>query len=258
MVQVPCALSADVDGARCFENTGLYHVPKLHGELDAAGYPPRVRRGRGRRTLASSRSVKRCSSSTFSCVQARCRSSACAARAEAGGSHDSFITLFDLCEDHDTLLHRVTSVMPHNLGSTPHAYSTACNSQFAHSRATVLHGRGSLNSVNSVRDTEAGGQRFCVLGETKAPSTSTRPGVRRSTVDESAHPQQTPFEVACRDVGRPPAQPGPEDFPGGGKSCQGCDVALTCPSCPDYYPEPLGQGRIIREHARLDTVGGNR
>ena len=66
VVQVPCALSADVDGARCFENTGLYHVPKMHGELDVAGDPPRVRRGRGRRTLSSSLSVKRCSSSTLS------------------------------------------------------------------------------------------------------------------------------------------------------------------------------------------------
>ena len=39
-VPEPCALSTDVDGARRFENTGLYHVPKLHGELDGAGDPP--------------------------------------------------------------------------------------------------------------------------------------------------------------------------------------------------------------------------
>ena len=37
MVLVSCALSADVDGAHCFENIGVYHVPKLHGELDFAG-----------------------------------------------------------------------------------------------------------------------------------------------------------------------------------------------------------------------------
>ena len=80
--------------------------------------------------------------------------------------------------------------MHHNLGSTPHAYPTARNSQFLHSRATVLQGRVSLNSVNSVGDTEDVGRRFCVLRETKAPSTSTRRGVRRSAVDEFAHPQQ--------------------------------------------------------------------
>ena len=96
----PCALSADVDGARRFENTGLYHVPELHNELDGAGDPLRGRRGRGWS-----------SSSTFSRVQARCRSSACAARAEAGGSHDSFVSLFfDRCEDHSTRFHRVTFV----------------------------------------------------------------------------------------------------------------------------------------------------
>ena len=90
-VPEPCAFSADVHGARRFENTGLYHVPKLHGELDGAGDPLRGCRGPGWRTGSSSLSMKRCSSSTFSRGQARCRSSACAARAEAGGSHDSFV-----------------------------------------------------------------------------------------------------------------------------------------------------------------------
>ena len=75
MMPVSCALSADEGGARWFENTGDYHVPKLHGKLDAAG-------AGGRRAFSSSRSVKRCSSSTLSRRQARC--------AEAGGSHDSF------------------------------------------------------------------------------------------------------------------------------------------------------------------------
>ena len=113
----PCALSADVDGARRFENIGLYHVPELHGELDGAGDRLRGRRGRGWRTGSSSLSLKRCSTSTFSRSQARCRSSACAARAEAGGgSHDSFVSLFDRCEDHSTRFHRVTSVMHHGLG----------------------------------------------------------------------------------------------------------------------------------------------
>ena len=80
MMPVSCALSADVDGARCFENTGDYHVPKLHGELDVAG-------AGGRRTFSSSLSVKRCSSSAFSRSQARCR-------VEAGGSLDSVESSF--------------------------------------------------------------------------------------------------------------------------------------------------------------------
>ena len=71
MVPVSCALSADVDGAPCFENTGVYHVPKLHGELDVAGGPPRFRRGCGRTTFSSSLPMKRCSSSTLSRSQAR-------------------------------------------------------------------------------------------------------------------------------------------------------------------------------------------
>ena len=166
------------------------------GELDVAGDSARLRRAGGRRTFSSSLSVKRCSSSTLSRSQARCCSSACAARAEAGGSHDSFESSFVRCADPVTRLRRVTSVMHHNLGLSSHAHSTARNSQLAHSRATVMHGRVSLNSSNSRGDTEARGQRFCVQGGTKSLSTSTRTGVRRSAVYESAHTQQAPVEVA--------------------------------------------------------------
>ena len=42
------------------------------------------------------------------------------------------------------------------LGFSSHAHSTARNSQLEHSRATVVHVRVSLNSENSVGDTEAG------------------------------------------------------------------------------------------------------
>ena len=44
-------------------------VPKLQGELDVAGDSARFRRAGGQRTFSSSRSVKRCSSSTISCSQ---------------------------------------------------------------------------------------------------------------------------------------------------------------------------------------------
>ena len=134
--QEKCALSADVDGARRFENTGLHHVPKLHGELYGAGDPLRGCRGRGWRTGSSALSMKRRSSS-----------------------------LFDRCEDHSTRFHRVTSVMHHNLGSTPHACSTAREFTVCTLACRWFAcGRVSLNSVNSVGDTEDGRRRFCVSG----------------------------------------------------------------------------------------------
>ena len=131
-----------------------------------------------------------CYSSTLSRSQARCCPSACAAHAEAGGSHDSFESLFDRCADPVTRCRRVTSVMHHNLGLSSHAHSTARNSQYENTRVPlVMHGRVSLNSSNSRGDPEAGGQRFCVQGGIKSMSTSTRTGVRRSAVYESAHTQ---------------------------------------------------------------------
>ena len=44
-------------------------------------------------------------------------------------------------------------------------------------------------------DTEDGRRRFCVLGEPKALSESTRCGVRRPAVDEFDHPQQAPWKL---------------------------------------------------------------
>ena len=89
--------------------------------------------------------------------------------------------------------------MHHNLGSTPHACSTAGNSQYALSRATGLHGRVSSNSVNSVGETEDGRGRFCVSGGMKALSTCTLCGVRRPAVDELAHTQQVSrkMQLSC-------------------------------------------------------------
>ena len=149
MVPMSCALSADEGGARCFENTGDYHVPKLHDTLDAAGAggrrafsssrsvkrcssstlsrsqlddagdSARLRRAGGRRTFSSSLSMKRCSSSTLSRKQARC--------AEAGGSHDSFESSFVCCADPVTRFRRVISVMHHNLGLSKQPSRTICS-----------------------------------------------------------------------------------------------------------------------------------
>ena len=165
-------------------------------EPELQNAPLRGRRGSGRRTGSSSLLMKKPSSSTLWRSQARGCSSACVARAEAGGRHDSFESFFDRCADPVTRFRRVTSVMHHNLGFSSHAHSTARNSQLEHSRATVVHGRVSLNSENSVGDTEAGGQRFCVPGETKLLSTSTRRGVRGSAMDESGSSTADAFKVA--------------------------------------------------------------
>ena len=142
-----------------------FYEPELQNALvHMHGDPLRGRRGSGRRTGSSTLLMKKPSSSTLSRSQARGCSSACGARAEAG-RHDSFESFFDRCADPVTRFRRVTSVMHHNLGFSSHAHSTARNSQLEHSRATVVHGRVSLNSENSVGDTEDGGQRFCVPGE---------------------------------------------------------------------------------------------
>ena len=88
----------------------LQNAPvQMHGD------PLRGRRGSGRRTGSSSLLMKKPSSSTLSRSQARCCSSACGARAEAG-RHDSIESFFDRCADPVTRLRRVTSVMHHNLG----------------------------------------------------------------------------------------------------------------------------------------------
>ena len=127
--QAPCAHSAGVDGPRCFENTGVCHVPKLHGD------PLRGRRGRGWRTGSSSLFMKRTSSSTLSRSQARGRSSACAARAEAGGRHDSYASFFDRCADPVTRFRRVTSVM---IWGSRHMHTPLHGIQSLHTRVPLF------------------------------------------------------------------------------------------------------------------------
>ena len=151
--------------------------------------------------------------------------------------------------------------MHHNLGLTSHAHSTARNSQLEHTRATVVHGRVSLNSENSVRGIEDGGQRFCVPGETKLLSTSTRRGVRCSAVDESSHPQQTPLKLHEETWAGLLHNLGSKIFREV-EIVPRCVVAVACPSCPDRSPEPPGPGGIIRnmlgwsQMEKTDRSGG--
>ena len=95
-----------------------------------------------------------------------------------------------------------------------------------------LHGAcGVLNPENSVGDTEAGGQHFCVPGETKSLSTSTRSGVRRSDVYESAHPQQTPLKMHEETWAGLLRDQGPKIFREV-EIVPGCAVVVACPSYP--------------------------
>ena len=85
---------------------------------------------------------------------------------------------------------------------------------------------------------------LCTRG-TKSPSMSTRCGVRRSAVFESAHPQQTPLKL------HEEAWAGLLQNPGLHISQEveivpGCAVAVACPSFPDNSPVSLGPGRVIR------------
>ena len=89
------------------------------------------------------------------------------------------------------------------------------------------------------------GRRFCVPGGTKSLSTSTRCGVRRSAVCESAQAQQTPLKSHEETWAGPLRNQGPKIF-WEVEIVPGCAVKVACPSCPDYSLEPPGTGRVIR------------
>ena len=108
--------------------------------------------------------------------QARCE------RAEAGCCLDSDVLLSFRVENPSARVARVNTALHQNSHSTP---------------ARSLHdvARCFQSSLNSLGDGVVRGRGVCVLGETKSVSPSTRSGVRRSTVYESAHTQQTPLEL---------------------------------------------------------------
>ena len=156
-------------------------------------------------------------------------------RAEAGSG--SFVSLFDRCESHSTRFHRVTSNLDDNLGSTPHACSTARNSQSAHTRVTGLHDGGFLNSVNSVGDTEAGGRRFCVSGENELTEYEYEYSVRGSQqVSRKLHVETWAGLLQGLDLGISQKV----------EIAPGCAVTVACPSCPDNSPVSPGPGRVTR------------
>ena len=111
-----------------------------------------------------------------------------------------------------------------------------------HDNSFVVHENScsALEHKNSCSSHAAGVQEG-----TKAPSMSTRLGVRRSAVEKLASPQLTspklhvePFAGLLRNQGLRFSQE-EEIVPG-------CAVSVACPSCLDHSPEPPGPGRIIR------------
>ena len=150
-------------------------------------------------------------------------------RLEVGS--DSFALSFEQCESHNARSHRVNVTLLESLSGSSSCCRTACTTHNSPACDTGVHdamrvirlGRNSGNSSNSRGDTEAGGQRFCVPGGTKSLSTSTRSGVRRSAVYESAHTQQTSKKLHVETwEGLFRNQAGPEDFPGSGNRTGVC------------------------------------
>ena len=106
------------------------------------------------------------------------------------------LSSFERCESHIARSNRVNVTLHENLLSTSSGCRTACTAHnspacdtgvHAAMQRVILLGRNSRNSYNSWGGTEEGRLHFCVPWGTKSPSMSTRCGVRRPALDESAH-----------------------------------------------------------------------
>ena len=170
-------------------------------------------------------------------------------RAEAGSDNFDVVSSFMRCESHVAS----TSQCVRIFCDMPSACRTARNSHNSLARDTGVHdamqrvirlGRNARNSSNSWGDTEGGRLHFCVLG-TKSPSMSIGSGVRCSAVDEHAHTQQASLKLHEETWAGHLQKPGLK-ISQEVEIVPGCAVRVACPSCPDYSPEPLGPGRVIR------------
>ena len=299
LLPVSCALTADVDGgfelkgelqgghsSLCFwpEESVQFHNLEMKGDLGDAGHRSRFslrrwpqnteqfhepeskgemigsrRRVTGKRGQSSLRRWRE-KTEPFRVPQmkgaffGRRRRGGCFAEARSGSDLDVSHS-FDLSsvrvESPLSRVQRVTAAL--------HGHHNACDTHNSQNSYSVHGACGVLNSENSVGDTEAGGQRFCVYGETKSLSTSTRSGVRRSAVCESAYTQQTPLKLRVEAWAGLLRNQGPKIFREV-EIVPGCAVEVACPSCPDYSPEPPGQGRIIRNMlgwSKLEKIFGS-
>ena len=171
-----------------------------------------------------------------------------AARAEAGGSHDSFVSHSDRCEDHSTRFHRVTSVMHHNLGSTLHAFFTGVCTLAWHWSA--WWGFFELGEFGG-RHRRWGTSLLCIwVNEGIEYEYS-----RRSAVDELARTQQASRKLHEETWAGLLQKPGLQ-ISQGVEIIPGCTVTVTCPSCPFNSPVSPGPGRVIGNSWGLVKVGG--
>ena len=166
------------------------------------------------------------------------------AGAEAGSdSFDNFVAAFRPCESHVMRTDRVNVVLHERHSQNSQTHNS--HSTLARSLHDVHVARCVQNSLNSLGDGVVRARGVCVLGGTKAPSMSTRSGVRRSAVCGSAHTQQTPLKMHVETWAGLLCNQGPEIFREV-EIIPGCAAVVARPSCPDHSPEPPGPGRIIR------------
>ena len=229
MVVSPSGFETEVKVAQCCgagAESG-FKTPRSRGSMVASSGPLRcVDPGKGDARHLSRQRKGRAVVGAGACQQTR---------AEAGSTFLADLLISCRVEDPSSRVARVNTAL-HNLCLVHSSSIPAHNSH-----ARMPHARC---VVNSVGDTEDGRRLSCVSGTTKSLSTSTRSGVRRSAVYESAHTQQTPLKMHVETWAGLLRNQGPnilrevEIVPG-------CAVAVACPSCPDYSSEPPGRGRII-------------
>ena len=161
-------------------------------------------------------------------------------------SDSSFSSLFVRCMSPSQRVAHVSDCVT-SLLSTPtrDMHINSCGSM----HGSVMHDNSSGMHVNSCG--ALGHKNSChvhaaeVRGGTKAPSTSTRFGVRCPAVEKLASPQQAPGSLHGEVWASILQNQGPKIFREV-EIIPGCAATVACPSCPDHSPEPPGPGRIIR------------
>ena len=181
---------------RCSSEKDLQGEQKRVGQRNASSLrcwletdPLHGRRRRGARTISSSRCSSSAQGVRFSACSKRFLGSAEAFSGVVPSSH-SFVAFDSLSlrvESPSSRVQRVTAAL--------HGHHNACDTHNSQNSYSVHGACGVQNSLNSLGDEVVRGRGVCVPGETKSLSTSTRTGVRRSAVFESAHSQQTPLKL---------------------------------------------------------------
>ena len=172
-------------------------------------------------------------------------------------SEVSFSELFDRCMSPSQRVAHVSDCVT-SLLSTPtrDMHINSCGSM----HDSVMHDNSSGMHVNSCG--AVGHKNSChvhaaeVRRGTKAPSTSTRLGVRCPAVEELASPQQAPGSLHGEVWASILQNQGPKIFREV-EIIPGCAATVACPSCPDHSPEPPGPGRIIRNMLGWSLVEKN-